>query len=326
MSVGETSASASALGKQVAPPELEFWPADGAPSGELEEAFGAWSTAHQIMELQQNLKDHKPVVREALCGRLLAAKLAALPDQRAQLDGLKSRPELNSVEVELLGAAGADGRFPVRVRSDKSEIRVYMARLRPPRKIVGKTEKWLRDDGTKSTKAKKKKERQVAAGGRKTTELSLELAKRRDILLGTADNLELTPQHLTDHLNYINAQAEKLQVVAVAIRKRYAITVGLYKTTKDPDKVLQLRNKEETIRAQEDAYNANVEYLRDEQKWLSNQPAMKKMLKNMRDTMVQRVDGKWVEKPPDPEEEEELSFEDLLQQMKMEDATAKAIS
>lgn len=83
----------------------DFWPKDGAPI-EMEPTFRKWSTARQIMELEKALKGQKNVVREALSGRFLAAKLATQPDRRAQLDGLVAKPELNGMEVELLGAVG----------------------------------------------------------------------------------------------------------------------------------------------------------------------------------------------------------------------------
>ena len=293
-----------------------FWPSEDATPKEMEVAYEAWSTPRQFQHLQEQLVGHTPVVREGLCGRLLAATLAVLPEPpRAQLDGLASKPHLNGVEVELLGQASAEGRVPVRVRSDGSEIRVNMARLRPPREN-GKTEKWLH--GRSAGKQKKKKERAAAGSGRKATELSLELEKRRDELLGRAESLDLEAHHLTDHMNYINTQAEKLQAQAIAIRKRFAIVQGLYKTTKDADKVLQLQAKEGNIRAQEAAYNANVEWLREEQAWLDEQPAMKAIRQKMIETMVQNADGRWVEKPPDPEDDNELSFEELLDQMKRE--------
>ena len=308
-----------------APKQIAFWPAENAPAGELEATFKAWSTVLVYTELCQNLAGHKPVVREGLCGRLLAAKLASLSDRRAQLEGLASRPELNGIEVTLLGeVSAADGRVPVRVRSDGSEIRVYMAKLMPPRQS-SKTEKWLRGQQASDRQQKKKlKEQKAAVAGRQTTELSAELARRREALLDRAESLTLEAQHLTDHMNFINAQAEKLQGVAVQIKKRFAITQGLYKSTKDADKIIQLQQKEEAIRGQEAAYNANVEWLRAEQAWLDEQPAMLKMMAKMRESMVQGADGRWIEKPPDLEAEEEMSFEDLLAQMKMEDEARAA--
>ena len=48
------------------------------------------------------------------------------------------------------------------------------------------------------------------------------------------------------------------------------------------------------------------------------------MMAKMRESMVQGADGRWIEKPPDLEAEDEMSFEDLLAQMKMEDEARAA--
>ena len=188
-----------------------------------------WCTPRQNLVLDDTLNAESPVVREALAGRLLAAKISAQPEKRAQLDGLASKPELNGCEVQLLGEANDEGRIPIRVRSNQSEIRVAMWKLLPPRE---------RRRGTKQ-KVPKGAAADPASEGRKRTELALELGRKREELLNQAENLSLTAQHLSDHQNYINTQAEKLQGVAVALRKRFAITQGLYKTMKDPDKILQ---------------------------------------------------------------------------------------
>jgi hypothetical protein len=311
MSAGSSAAAPAAASAE--PPE--YWPAEGAELL-MEATLRKWSTPRQILELEKALDGQKAVVRDALCGRVLAAKLAMRTDRRAQLDGLASRPQLNGCEVELLGTAGIDGRVPVRVRSDRSEIRVSMARLLPARELRGANRRSER----------KRSEARHDANGLKRTELSQMLARRREELLDQAENLTLSAYHLSGHQTFINTQAERLQETAVAIRKRFAIVQGLYKTTKAADRILQLQAREETIRAQEAAYNANVEWLRLEQAWLNEQPAMVEAMAKVREMMVQGPDGKWVEKAYKAEPEEALeeisdvSFDELLAQMKLEEA------
>lgn len=231
---------------------------------------------------------------------------------------------LSRMKIHAATTTGADGRIPVRVRSNKAEIRVSMAKLLPPR------------ENSRGAGGKRRLKAFPSLPGDgdalKETELSRELAQRRAALLAEAENLTLRTQHLTEHQVYLNTQAEKLQGAAEGIRKRFAIVQGLYKSTKDADKVLALRSREEAIRAQEAAYNANIVWLRRAQQWLEEQPAMIAARAKMEERMERLPNGQFIERPPkgfgeggeDGEGEGEMSFEALLAEMKLEDARKKS--
>lgn len=255
----------------------------------MEAALRRWCTPRQQLVLDALLK---PIPlgtpsRDRAIARLLEEKVTIQSDRIAQLDGLTARPELNGRTVEIIGSVAADGRVAVRVRN-VGDIRVLLHKLAPPdpsrAAVVARRNRHAgasrpsvtppgnNGNGDSSAKADEGTEHLMV------TELSLELSRRRQALFDFAENLSLTPQHLADHQNFINSRAEKLAAVASHLKRECAITNGMYKLTKDPDKIIQLHGKEESMRRQQAAYNANVSWLRAESEWLMKQPAMEEAL------------------------------------------------
>jgi len=280
-----------------------------------------WLTPRQQQAYAEQLNLPDGVVKETALTMLIDEKLrlhAESGQDQAMLDGLTSRPSLNGRQVRILGPK-QDGRYPVRVKCHGHE----------PEEILVRPQNLLPAEQTRSRPGRGKHKSGSGANGEAhtpVTTISLDLDSRREELLKKAEALELNLSHIAAHREHLNVLAEKLMKDRSALQKRYQITEGLLKQTKDADKILMLMQKQEAIKTQERTFNFNVQRVKDEGTWLEQQPAVITALKTLKEEFTSSASGTVFPTKQLEEDEQKFSFEDLLEEMKAEDKAEERLA
>ncbi|KAL1521281.1 hypothetical protein AB1Y20_020950 [Prymnesium parvum] len=299
-------------------------PEDGGMPAE--DAFRRWLTPYQRTILTHELgkRSYSPPQVEALLLQLLEETLETHEDGWVVLEGLNHRPDLNGSAAKMLGPKEEGGRYLVRVGLDSGRpenIRVRAVHMMPPDPEQVQRRAKMRQRANKGkarAKASRAEPGALSSGeGVVSTEVSVDLDRRRELLLDKVQQMNLQATDLARHREHLNTLAERLQGTRTQLQKRYQITEGLIKQTRDSVKIFKLMQQRETIRHQEKIFNFNVGRIHAEERWLSEQPAFQEAVNALHEQFTKTKTG--VISNEDLARDQSLTFEDLLREMKAED-------
>ena len=127
------------------------------------------------------------------------------------------------------------------------------------------------------------------------------------------------PQDILEYHKHLEGLTQRLVDTHARIERSWQVTQGLLKNTKDAHRQRIALDKQSTLKMEEATFNADLSWVKEEQAWLAVQPAFKALLANIKENVTQTKSGTLMSKAELQEDEETLSFEELLEQMKKEE-------
>lgn len=146
---------------------------------------------------------------------------------------------------------------------------------------------------------------------------------REQLLLGTArENGIVMLSAVTHYVSYIGLLEHDILHVAADIERRATVVKSLQRSCRDARRAEKLQRKHDTMVAQSQGYNVNVEALKAEAIGFRSCNITKKASTHVNHTWKRYGSSKQFMRKADVEETEEASFESLLSQMKLEDESS----
>ena len=153
--------------------------------------------------------------------------------------------------------------------------------------------------------------------------LQRELRERKLLMLAKDRAKTLSLQDVSEHNIFLSSVREKLNQRKETLTKRARLTSLLLNKTRDARRAQGLQKDMERIKVAEKNFNEDIAAFNAELLWFHATPSFQKAQAHVAENWVNIGKGDMYVQRQEIEQDEETSFEDMLQQMKLEQAEGR---
>jgi hypothetical protein len=153
--------------------------------------------------------------------------------------------------------------------------------------------------------------------------LQRELRERKLLMLAKDRAKTLSLQDVSEHNIFLSTVREKLNQRKETLTKRARLTTVLLNKTRDSRRAQALHQDMQRIKVAEKNFNEDIAAFNAELMWFHATPSFQKAQAHVAENWVNIGKGDLYVQRQEIEKDEETSFEDMLQQMKLEQAEGR---